>query len=88
MHVKLSGFYAVTEPGHDYPHRGAWPYVQVLLDAFGASRLLWGSDFAPSLEHLSFPQTFSLFESMPFLSAEDRRVIQGANLLRLLDAVQ
>jgi L-fuconolactonase len=87
VHVKLSGFYALTQPGYDYPHQAAWPYVEVLLAAFGSTRLLWGSDFSPSLEWLSFPQTFGLFEAMPFLSDSDLKRIEGGNLLALLAEV-
>lgn len=82
--VKLSGFYALTQPGYDYPHRAAWPYVLALMQAFGVPRLLWGSDYSPCLEHLSFPQTFGLFAAMPFLGAADRPLIEGGNLLALL----
>ena len=39
--VKLSGFYALTSPSHDYPHKPSWGYVEALLEAFTASRLLW-----------------------------------------------
>ncbi|GAB4415530.1 MAG: amidohydrolase family protein [Anaerolineae bacterium] len=88
VHVKLSGFYALTQPGYAYPHQAAWPYVEVLLAAFGSTRLLWGSDFSPSLEWLSFPQTFGLFEAMPFLNKTDRERIEGGNLLALLAGVQ
>jgi L-fuconolactonase len=84
VHVKLSGFYALTQPGYAYPHQAVWPYVEVLLAGFGSTRLLWGSDFSPSLEWLSFPQTFGLFEVMPFLSDSDRGQIEGDNLLALL----
>ncbi len=82
--VKLSGFYALGAPSHDFPHRQAWGYVEVLLEVFGVERLLWGSDFSPALSHLSFPQTIDLFDRMPFLDADDRRKIEGANLLALL----
>ncbi len=85
--VKLSGFYALTEPGYDYPHRAAWPYVESLLEAYGVGRLLWASDFSPSLDWLTFPQTFGLFSHMPFLSDSDRAQIEGANLLALLEGV-
>jgi predicted TIM-barrel fold metal-dependent hydrolase len=88
VHVKLSGFYALTQPGYDYPHRAAWPYVEALLAAFGSTRLLWGSDFSPSLEWLSFPQTFGLFQAMPFLNDADRERIEGGNLLALLAEVK
>jgi predicted TIM-barrel fold metal-dependent hydrolase len=58
--------------------------VEVLLEEFGASRLLWGSDFAPSLEWVSYPQTLGLLAEMPFLDEPGRRRIEGENLLALL----
>ena len=82
--VKLSGFYALTVPGYDYPHRNAWPYVAPLIESFGVQRLLWGSDFSPSLELVSFPQTIGLLAQMPFLTDKDRSQIEGTNLLRIL----
>lgn len=84
VRVKLSGFYAATDPSYDYPHENAWPYVEVLIKEFGVKRLVWGSDFSPSLDHLSFPQTFGLFDKMPFLDKPDRDRIEGKNLLGLL----
>ncbi len=86
--VKLSGFYALTDPGHDYPHRAAWPYVEVLLDAYGVERLLWASDYSPCLDCVTFPQTYDLFSKMPFLSDEDRTRIEGSNLLTLLEEIE
>ena len=85
VHVKLSGFYAITEPQYEYPHRAAWPYVEALIAAYGIDRLLWSSDFSPCLDNLSFPQTFGLFSQMPFLSDADRSKLEGENLLALLD---
>lgn len=85
--VKLSGFYAVAAPSHDFPHRGAWGLVETLVRAFGVERCCWGSDFSPCLSHLSYPQTFDLFARMPFLSDADRELIEGGNLLQLLREV-
>ncbi len=87
VRVKLSGFYALTDPGHDYPHRAAWPYVEVLLNTFGPDRLVWGSDCTPCLDWVSFPQTLGLFGRMPFLTPDLRRRIEGENLLALLGEV-
>ena len=84
VHVKLSGYYALTSPAHDFPHSSAWPLTEELFDHFGPDRLLWGSDFSPSLDFLSFPQTFELFNKMPFFRQENINAIQGENLLRLL----
>ncbi len=85
VHVKLSGFYATTALPYDYPHQNAWPYVEVLMKDFGVKRLVWGSDFSPSLDHLTFPQTLGLFAKMPFLKKADRDRIEGKNLLGLLE---
>jgi predicted TIM-barrel fold metal-dependent hydrolase len=83
--VKLSGFYGATSPAtHDFPHRQAWGFIEALLDAFGAHRLLFGSDFSPALKHVTF-QTLDVFRLMPFLSEHERRLIEGANLIALLD---
>lgn len=83
--VKISGLYSITEPRYDYPHRAAWPYVEALLARFGAGRLLWGSDYTPCLDNLSFAQTLGFLAQLPFLSAEERRAIEGENLLGLLE---
>ena len=85
--IKLSGFYALSDPGYDYPHEAAWPYVQVLVEQVGCDRLLWASDFSPALDNLTLPQTFGLFAKMPFLTDADRQGIEGANLLSLLDEI-
>jgi L-fuconolactonase len=45
--VKISGLYTVDPI---YPHFGAKVYVEEILEKFGPARLMWGSDFAPSLE--------------------------------------
>ena len=71
--IKLSGFYALSEPSHDYPYEAAWPYVKVLAEDFGTDRLLRASDFSPCLDTLTFFQTYGLFAKMPFLSNEDRK---------------
>jgi len=85
VRVKLSGFYALTTPGHDYPHAAAWPYVERLVESFSCQRLLWASDFSPCLDWVTFPQTFDLFGRMPFLDEDDRAAIVGSNLLELLE---
>ena len=41
--LKVAGLPRVS--GSAPPHRDAWPLVEAALRAFGASRLLWGSDF-------------------------------------------
>jgi predicted TIM-barrel fold metal-dependent hydrolase len=87
VYTKLSGFYALSTPAHDYPHRAGWPLVPVLLEKFGPGRLLWGSDFTPALEFVSFPQTLDVLNQMPYLDDATRRQIEGQNLIQLLSEV-
>ena len=88
VRVKLSGFYVLTSPGHDYPHKAAWPYAEQLTKSFSCDRLLWASDFSPCLDWVTFPQTIDIFDKMPFLSDSDVARITGGNLLALLDEVK
>src|SRR5690606_38387076 len=85
--LKLSGLYAISDPGHDYPHRTAWPYIRALSDAFSARRLLWASDFSPDLDWLTFPQTFGYLPMLPSWRDDELSNVQGTNLLRLLSEV-
>lgn len=81
--VKLSGFYAVSDPSHAWPHIAATPFVEVLVDAFGGDRCLWASDFSPALDHVSFVQTITV----PGLEGFDeatRAAVMGGNLMRIL----
>jgi predicted TIM-barrel fold metal-dependent hydrolase len=84
VYVKLSGFYALAAPTHAYPHRDAWPYVEQIAQDFGVQRLLWGSDFSPALEHVSFVQSVDLLEHMPYFSPAERQAIYGDTLAALL----
>ncbi|MER7168137.1 amidohydrolase family protein [Micromonospora sp. NPDC000207] len=81
--VKISGLYAVSDPAHAWPHAAAAPYVEVLLERFGTRRLYWGSDFPPSLDHVSFAQTLEPV-GLDGLSPSERADVFGANLRRAL----
>jgi predicted TIM-barrel fold metal-dependent hydrolase len=81
--VKISGLYAVSDPAHDYPHASAAPFIDLILDGFGPGRCLWGSDFSPALEFVSFAQTASV-RWLGRLTPAERAGVMGGNLLRLL----
>ncbi len=44
LHVKLSG--APTLSVERFPYADLWPHLRAYVDAFGAERLMWGSDFS------------------------------------------
>lgn len=82
--VKLSGLYAVSDPPYKFPNDDAQPLVDVLLDTFGPSRMLWGSDFSPVLDYLSFAQ---VCDPRPLSACTPAEVqdVMGLNLLRMLN---
>lgn len=82
--VKFSGLYAISDPAHDFPHAAARPFVDVVLDRFGPSRLLWGSDFPPALDYVSFAQLLDT-RLLSGCSQADIDAVMGGNLLQLLD---
>jgi predicted TIM-barrel fold metal-dependent hydrolase len=81
--VKISGLYAVSDPPEAHPHAAARPFVELLLDRFGAGRCLWGSDFSPALEFVTFAATAAI-PWLDGLGREERELVMGRNLLRLL----
>ncbi len=81
--VKISGLYAISDPSHAYPHLSSRPFLELVYAAFGPSRLYWGSDFSPALEHVSFPQTIEALRSLGWPTAALRQIL-GANLRELL----
>jgi predicted TIM-barrel fold metal-dependent hydrolase len=82
--VKLSGLYSVSEPHHDFPHAAAQPLVDAVLESFGPQRLLWGSDFSPALDFVSFAQLVDR-RWVAGCSPEEIELVMGGNLSRLLE---
>ena len=81
--VKFSGLYGCCDPAHDFPHLSAQPLVQVVLDTFGPGRLLWGSDFSPALDFVSFAQLTDT-RLLSGCSTDEISAVMGGNLVRLL----
>jgi L-fuconolactonase len=85
--VKVSGLYGISDPPHDYPHRSAWPFIDLIAEAFGTERLYWGSDFSPALDYVSFAQTIDAVSCLAW-SDHERLSVMGGNLRRLLEIKQ
>jgi hypothetical protein len=82
--VKLSGLYAVSDPPYKFPNDDAQPLVDVLLDTFGPSRMMWGSDFSPVLDYLSFAQVADP-QPLSACTPDEVQDVMGLNLLRMLN---
>lgn len=81
--VKISGLYAISDPPDLWPQTAAATFVAEVLATFGPGRCLWGSDFSPALEYLSFQQTVQVLTGCR-LSADEAAQVMAGNLLRLL----
>lgn len=86
--IKLSGQYAASLTPAQYPHSDVQPLVDRLADVCGVESLVWGSDFAPMLDHITFAQAVDSL--MPTgVSDAERRAIEfdtaAAMLARFVD---
>jgi L-fuconolactonase len=80
--VKVSCLPAYTAERYPFPTlQGA---VRRVYDAFGPSRMFWGSDF--SRLKIPYAQNMTLFtEEMQWLSADDKALIMGRAICNWLD---
>jgi predicted TIM-barrel fold metal-dependent hydrolase len=70
LRIKLSGMYALSTDG--YPYRDTWAWAEGVLDAFGASRTMWASDWPLAGESASHAQHLALVDLLPFVDATTR----------------
>lgn len=78
---KLSGL--VTEAASDWSARDLRPYVDHLLECFGPSRLIWGSDWPVCTLAAGYGEWFAATELLlAGLSDEERKAVFGGNAAR------
>lgn len=79
--LKVSGFYAFTQLAWA-PYVDTLRFVELALEAFGARRMMWGSDFPPVSGREGYHNTvrFAMRE-IPLSSAEDRAYLLGRTAL-------
>jgi L-fuconolactonase len=81
--VKMGGVpnYASNDA---YPYPSLRPYLRQVLDAFGAKRCFWGSDFSRLFG--PYPECASMLrDGGDWLSEEERTEIMGQGLMRWLN---
>jgi predicted TIM-barrel fold metal-dependent hydrolase len=80
--VKLSGFHHWCTDR--YPYRSALPYIQAAVDAFGAKRCMWGSDFPHVLAGCGYVRNKNFLpREARFLAAKQLDQIMGETAQRL-----
>lgn len=87
--VKISGFHYATELAWEFPYREAWPIVGNLVAAYGAERLMWGSDYPAALGKVTYRQSLEMVKSqLPFLTVQQRNEILGGTARRVFTGVR
>jgi predicted TIM-barrel fold metal-dependent hydrolase len=80
-YLKLAGLARLK--GEAEPPDPVWPLVRAALDAFGSSRLVWGSDFPGADERHALDTAVADLAALPFLSPADRHTIMGRTAVLL-----
>ncbi len=84
-YIKLPGFGELLPrpmPFHEPPFIGTPAAVRMTYDAFGAKRMMWGSDFPPSASREGYANTLRFpMEQIEFFTDEDKAWIFGKTAL-------
>ena len=81
--VKISG--ACTLSHQPYPFGDIWEPIGRILQAFGAERCMWGTDWTRAVSFLSYREGVETFRTTDRLSDGDRSALMGGTLSRLYD---
>jgi predicted TIM-barrel fold metal-dependent hydrolase len=87
LHVKVSHTWSISK--QDYPWRDAQELVERVYQAYGARRLMWGTDWPMCVRrnvarHTTYGRTLSVVrDEMGFLTPEDREWVLGKTALKL-----
>ena len=57
------------------PYRDTWPMLAAAHELFGASRLVWGSDYPAAAPGAGYPDAVAAMQALPFLSDLERDTV-------------
>ena len=82
VYVKISHTWGISK--QDYPWRDAHDLVKHVYHAFGAQRIMWGTDWPVCLRRTTYARTLSVVrDEMGFFTPEDREWVLGKTALTL-----
>jgi L-fuconolactonase len=92
VYIKVGGLGEICKrpfPFHDpfYAVEGVPPFIKMAYEAFGASRMMWGSNYPPSGHVEGYRNTLRYLDEHldTFCSKEDKQWIFGKTALRLFN---
>ncbi len=81
LRIKVSGFVGPSDGA--MPHEDTWPMVKALLGAYGAERLMWGTDFPWIQSHGGYVEGTQIIGQIPDISDVDRDWLMGGTATSL-----
>ncbi len=83
--IKLSGFAYCSQVAWEYPYTDTKLIIQTLYEAFGPTRLCWGSDYPVVRFYMTYQQALEAFRThCTFIPTAEKALILGTNLANLL----
>lgn len=87
IYIKQSGFHYVSAIPWDYPCADAHPISRALYEAYGPTRLCWGSDYPVVRFSMTYQHALEAFRThCTYVPASEHPLILGGNMERLLNA--
>ncbi|WP_233847204.1 amidohydrolase family protein [Paraburkholderia sp. HD33-4] len=82
VYVKISHLWSLSK--QVYPFADSFVMLKKVYDAFGAQRLIWGTDHPVCLPHVSYGQAVALYRDyLDFMPAADREEIWHGTVQRV-----
>lgn len=82
-YVKVSAL-SLASRTKAYPYRDVFPWVRMLYEAFGASRLLWGTGYPGARRTLPLEQELAIIsQHLPFLLEDDKQWVLGKTAMTI-----
>lgn len=69
---------------YEFPYPDAAPLIRMAYEAFGASRLMWGSDAPSVLRICTYHQTLAYVRALEFLTEWDKQWVFGRTALNVM----
>lgn len=84
IYIKISGFAYYSKRHWEYPYADVLPYIERIASAFGAGRMLWGSDYPPTMRYMTYRQSLEVVRThCNFLDESQKALVLGGTAQRL-----
>jgi predicted TIM-barrel fold metal-dependent hydrolase len=80
-YLKIAGLVRLSAASA--PYRDVWPLVEAAVRVFGASRLVWGSDFPATDPAIGYLAPIQAMECMSFIRETDRKQMMAGTAREL-----